>query len=201
MSETFCAFAGMMSLTSNSILCNFITSWELVKAPQNVIQTRLFSRKINKSINDCNWTRTQNHVVRKQTLNHLAKLVRVQLQWLNLQILRLLRARSSLTFRQLQSVDSLWNAYVTWQEHTVTKTCHKKHGWRFGLRSSCLFNNINFWNYRYLQSKQRHLSQKRTATKVKIFLMSIFDLNKKHAKIYFLKNLLNSRLLCDLSAL
>ena len=22
---------------------------------------------------DCNWTRTQNHLVRKQTLNHLAK--------------------------------------------------------------------------------------------------------------------------------
>ena len=101
MSETFCAFVGMMPLTSNSILCNFITSWELVKAPQNVIQTRLFSRKINKSINDCNLTRTQNHLVRKQTLNHLAKLVRVQLQWLNLQISRLLRARSSLTFRQL----------------------------------------------------------------------------------------------------
>ena len=34
---------------------------------------------------------------------------------------RLFRARSSLTFRQLQSVDSLWNAYVTWQEHPVKK--------------------------------------------------------------------------------
>ena len=45
--------------------------------------------------------------------------VRIQLQSLNLQISRLLRARSSLTFRQLQSVDSLWNAYVTRQEHTV----------------------------------------------------------------------------------
>ena len=45
--------------------------------------------------------------------------VRVQLQSLHLQISRLLRARSSMTFRQLQSVDSLWNAYVTWQEHTV----------------------------------------------------------------------------------
>ena len=31
----------------------------------------------------------------------------------------LFRARSSLTFRQLWSVDSLWNAYVTWQEHTI----------------------------------------------------------------------------------
>ena len=34
---------------------------------------------------------------------------------------RLLRARSSLTFRKLWSVDSLQNAYVTWQEHTVCK--------------------------------------------------------------------------------
>ena len=60
-------------------------------------------------------TRTQNHLVLKRTLNHLAKLakwfsvrlrtkwfwVRVQLQSLHLQISRLLRARSSLTFRQL----------------------------------------------------------------------------------------------------
>ena len=74
-------------------------------------------------LSDCNWTRTQNHLVRKQTKwfwfgNHLAKwlsvrlqtkwfCVRFQLQSLKLQILRLLRAKSSLTFRQLQSVDSL----------------------------------------------------------------------------------------------
>ena len=71
-----------------------------------------------KTISDCNWTRTHNHLVRKRTLNHLAKLAslvkwlnvrlrtkwvwfRVQLQSLKLQISRLLRARSSLTFRQL----------------------------------------------------------------------------------------------------
>ena len=63
-------------------------------------------------LSDCNWTRTQNHLVLKRTLNHLAKWlsvrlrtkwfwVRVQLQSLHLQISRLLRARSSLTFRQL----------------------------------------------------------------------------------------------------
>ena len=50
--------------------------------------------------------------------------VRVQLQSLKLQILRLLRARSSLTFRQMQSVDSLWNVYLAWQEHTVKCTVH-----------------------------------------------------------------------------
>ena len=67
---------------------------------------------------DCNGTRTHNHLIRKRTLNHLAKLaslakwlsvrlrikwlwVRVPLQSLKLQISRLFRARSSLTFRQL----------------------------------------------------------------------------------------------------
>ena len=31
------------------------------------------------SLSDCNWTRTHNHLVHKQTLNHLAKLAK----WLN----------------------------------------------------------------------------------------------------------------------
>ena len=43
-------------------------------------------------LSDCNWTRSHNHLVHKQTLNHLAKM---------------LRGRNSLTFRQLKSVDSL----------------------------------------------------------------------------------------------
>ena len=93
---------------------------------------------------DCNWTRTQNHLVHKRTLNHLAKClsvplrtkwfwVRVQLQSLKLQILRLIQARRSLIFRQLYYVESLCNAYVTWQEHTV----------------SCFFNFFisYYWDY------------------------------------------------------
>ena len=52
--------------------------------------------------------------------------VRVQLQSLQLQVSRLLRARNSLIFSQLQSVDSLWNAYVTWQEHTVRTKEHSE---------------------------------------------------------------------------
>ena len=75
-------------------------------------------------LSECNWTGTYNHLVRKRILKHLAKLaslakwlnvrlqtkwlwVRVPLQKLKLQILCLLRARFSLTFRQLESVDSL----------------------------------------------------------------------------------------------
>ena len=70
---------------------------------------------------DCNGTRTHNHLVRKRTLNHLASLtkwlsvrlrttwlrIRVLLKSLKLQISCLLRVRSSLTFTQLQSADSL----------------------------------------------------------------------------------------------
>ena len=80
-------------------------------------------------ISDCNKTRTHHHLVRKETLNHLAKLaslaewlsvrlqtkwqwVRVLLQSLKLQISRLFRAGSSLTFRQLECGFTL-NAYVT----------------------------------------------------------------------------------------
>ena len=85
---------------------------------------------------DCKWTRTHNLLYHKRTLNHSAKLaslakwlsvplwtkwlsIWVKLQSFKFQISSLLWARSSLTFRQLQSVDSLWNAYVTWQENTV----------------------------------------------------------------------------------
>ena len=83
-------------------------------------------------LSDCSWTRTQTHLVRKRTLNHLSKLTKWLswvpstylravfflschvLQSLKLQILRLLRARTFLTFRQLYSADSLWNVYVIW---------------------------------------------------------------------------------------
>ena len=47
---------------------------------------------------------------------------KLESQSLKLQSLCLLQAMSSLTFRQLQSVDSLWKVYVTWQEHTVKCT-------------------------------------------------------------------------------
>ena len=81
---------------------------------------------------DCNWTRTQNHLARKRTLNYLVSLakwlsvrlltkwlwVRVQLQSVKFQISRLLRARRSLTFRKLLSVDLLWK-----RVRVMTRTC------------------------------------------------------------------------------
>ena len=117
--------------------------------------------KINNNHKSCKWTRTQNHLVRKQILNHLAKLAKwlsgrlrtkwfwvpVQLLSLKLQISCLLWARISLTFRQLQSMDSLWNAYVTWQEHTVKCTVQistqstAQSFSQFGQMVECLFTN------------------------------------------------------------
>ena len=97
----------------------------------NYIATDSFSFSYKGSYR--NWTRTQNYLIRKRTLNHWASLaewlsvllrtkwfwVRVQLQSLKRQISGLLRAKSSLTFRQLESVNSLWKVYVTWQQYTV----------------------------------------------------------------------------------
>ena len=36
--EMFCKFTVVTSLAPNSKLCNFITSWELIKTPQNFLQ-------------------------------------------------------------------------------------------------------------------------------------------------------------------
>ena len=103
----------------------------------NVKELLAGSRREIWSLSDCNWTWTQNHLVGRWTLNDWAVFwvlictvrltvcschvmyafqskstlaSRVQLQSLKLQISRLLWARSSLTFRQLKSVDSLWKA-------------------------------------------------------------------------------------------
>ena len=89
----------------------------------------IMSQQLSQS--DSNGIRTHNHLNRKRTLKNLAKLaslanwlsVRLWTKWLwvwilvlshKLQILGLFWSRSSLTLRLLYSVDSLWNAYVTW---------------------------------------------------------------------------------------
>ena len=78
--------------------------------------TKSLMENFNFCLNDCNRTRTHNHLVRKRTIWLSVRLqtkwlwVRVSLQSLKLQILHLFWARNSLTFRQLESVDSLWNA-------------------------------------------------------------------------------------------
>ena len=91
------------------------------------------------------WSNAPHRQALTTKLNHLTSLanwlsvrlwtkwlwVRVQLQSLKLQIPRLLWARSSLTFRQLESVDTLWNVNVTWQEYTVCKMRSFVSWWSF----------------------------------------------------------------------
>ena len=45
----------------------------------NVKELLTWSRRKIWSFSDCNWTRTQNHFLRKRTLNHLAKWLSVRL--------------------------------------------------------------------------------------------------------------------------
>ena len=79
-----------------------------------------------------------------------------------MKISRLFQAKSSLTFRQLQRVDSFWNAYVIWQEHkakcTVQISTHNTIIWLVwlnglllvyeqsgcGFASSCSHLNFRF---------------------------------------------------------
>ena len=72
---------------------------------------------VTEELSDSNGIRTHNHLGRKQTLNRL----RTDWLWVwilllshKLQISRQFWAKSSLKFRQLYIVDSLWKLYVTW---------------------------------------------------------------------------------------
>ena len=54
---------------------------EDAKEPQNMFKPNLskISKgrfKLKEQKNDCNWTQIHNHLVRKRTLNHLAKLAK-----------------------------------------------------------------------------------------------------------------------------
>ena len=91
--------------------------------------TLLSATSIMQLRSDSNGTWTHNHLVRKRTLKYLAKLVwlngwvfvyelngcgfKYRCCHLNFRCYACLWARSSLTFRQLYSLDSLWNTYVT----------------------------------------------------------------------------------------
>ena len=106
---------------------------------------------VKKPLSDCNGIRTQNHLVRKRALNHLESSCScscsgVQLQSLNLQISRLLRAKSFLTFRQLSSVDSLWNAYVTWQELQLVKKSLFEIHFKYLIHAFLYIQHVVTWN-------------------------------------------------------
>lgn len=44
--ELFCSFAGMTLLTLGSKLCNFVTSWELIKTQKNFVQSSFFIKSL-----------------------------------------------------------------------------------------------------------------------------------------------------------
>ena len=88
-------YGGLYTKIITVCSCHVTYTFQSEFTPYSCLNVKeLFARSRRKiwSLSDCNWTRTQNHLVLKRTLNHLAKL------------------------------DSLWNAYVTWQEHTVKWT-------------------------------------------------------------------------------
>ena len=83
---------------------------------------------MNQSISDCNWTRTQNLLVRKRTLNHLAKGVSVRLRtkwfWVRVQLRSL---KLKLRFRACFEKGIPWHLgnYSVWI-HSETCTWHDK---------------------------------------------------------------------------
>ena len=107
-------------------------------------------------LSDCNWIGTYNHLVRKRTLNRLARFwVRVQLQSLKSQISCLFQARSSLIFRQtiesrftLKRVREMIKTFS--QMHRTDKYSQRSsiicrpawlNGWVFVYKlSGCVFN-------------------------------------------------------------
>ena len=101
-----------------------------------------------------NWF--QKHLVCKRTLNHLAKLAKlakVPLMSLKIQISYLFQARSYLTFKQLQSADSLslnsmqckWTANISnpLEYYRLTKRC----------RSWYWYRTVDFFRYHFYLNK------------------------------------------------
>ena len=71
---TVCYYHVTYAFQTESTLCSYL----------NVKERLARSRHEIWSLSDCNWARTHSHLVHKQTLNHLAKLVSVRLwtKWL-----------------------------------------------------------------------------------------------------------------------
>ena len=70
-SFTVCSYHITYTFQSESTLYSYL----------NVKELLAWSRCKIWSLGDCNWTRTQNHLVHKQTLNHLAKLASLAKWW------------------------------------------------------------------------------------------------------------------------
>ena len=74
----------------------------------NVKELLAQSRRQIWSLSDCNWTRTHNHLVHKQTLNHLAKLTK----WLSCVVSTYLYGAFDCMLLSCHVRVSVWNYYL-----------------------------------------------------------------------------------------
>ena len=109
-----CLFTFFKQQSSNLISCLFLNKWffEFVVV-MDIMNTMVLQTTTTQFVNEHsstqpNWPKWWSVRLRTNRL-----WVRIPLQSLKLQVSRLFRARSSLAFKQLQSVDLLRNAYVT----------------------------------------------------------------------------------------
>ena len=66
----------MLIACSYHVTCAF-QSESTIYSYLNVKELLVRSRREIGSLSDCNWTRTNSHLIHKRTLNHLAKLVKM----------------------------------------------------------------------------------------------------------------------------
>ena len=104
------------------------------------------------TICDCNSIQTHNHLVRKRTLNHFAKLakwltcvVSTYLYGIHLNFRYLFRGMRSLTLRELKSVYSLWDENMK----------HNKQGLHFLVAIKIIATLIHYCYYLMAYGKWR----------------------------------------------
>ena len=118
---TVCSYHVTYAFQSESTLCSCLNVKELLAR----------SRREIWSLSDCNWTRTQNYLVCKRTLNHLAKLSlakwlsrRLRTKWFWVQVqLQSLKRQICACFEQ--GVPWHSSNYVVWI-HSETHSWHDK---------------------------------------------------------------------------
>ena len=95
------AYISNISLTVCSChVTNAFQSESTLYSCLDVKELHARSRREIWRLSDCNWTQTQNHLVRKQTFNHLAKLsVRLRTKWFWVRVQ--LQSLSNINFMQV----------------------------------------------------------------------------------------------------
>ena len=71
----------MESTTINKVIKEVRELFNELRSNLSREETKRIRNELYKKEADCNWTRTQNHLVLNRTLNHLAKLARLRTKW------------------------------------------------------------------------------------------------------------------------